>query len=206
METQKEFQRTRLNEIIETIAEGMAKHYGHGPGVWEQSIRHMLEKKYGDISEKKKCLSCNANIGIDTFHVDYTDSVTMIEVGKKVQENLAKGMPFTEANRVHISSMNDVLTGTQIDRKTQLKYLGLLAKYKVDGKHKEAKWVITKRGFKFLRNEPVPAHVTVYRKKIIKRHDELTTMRIAMSSKEESPEDRHWDTKCFDRYYEDIEL
>lgn len=206
METTKEFQRTRLNEIIETIAEGMAEHYGHGPAAWEQSIRHILVRKFGSLAEEKRCFSCDAKIGIDTFKIDYTDSFTMIEIGKKVRENIDRGIPFTQANRVKINGMQDVLNSTQINRVTQLKYLGLIAKYTENGQHKGALWVITKRGFKFLRNEPVPSQVTVYRKKIIKRTEDLTTMRIAMSSQDSTPEDRYWDTNCFERYYEDIEL
>ncbi len=133
------------------------------------------------------------------FHLDYTDAMTMIKLGRYVRLRIAQGVPFTEANKIHISGMQDELTSTQIDRKTQLRYLGLLAKVKdQDGRHKDSLWAITSWGFAFLRGESVSKTVRVWRKKIIERSEIGTTIAEALASGRSSLAEQSWDTRCFD--------
>lgn len=62
------------------------------------------------------------------------------------------------------------LTINEMTNWTKLRFFGLVAKYKVDGIHKEGKWVVTRNGWKFLKGDlQVPRYIKTFRNTIIEK-------------------------------------
>lgn len=68
---------------------------------------------------------------------------------------------------------------------TKLRFFGLVTKYKVDGVHKEGKWIITRNGWAFLRNDlAVHQRVKTFRNQLVERSEELITFQELMTDTE----------------------
>jgi hypothetical protein len=89
-------------------------------------------------------------------------------------------MGFTDANKIHIPTMQ--IPSNISKRMTIASKLGLIAKYLRNGHQQAGIWVITSRGWNALRGERVPSKVSVYRKQITERYDEVTTISEALKS------------------------
>lgn len=144
----------------------------------EEYMKHVMATKlaehYGDRwRDKKHCLNCKALMHQYTYTVNKTAARALMKYADAVGEEQSKGKTFTEANKLYLSGMHDRLTATETDQKTILRYHGLIAKVKVEGKHKDSLWAITRRGWAFLRGEPVQSSVTVWRGDIIERGDNV---------------------------------
>lgn len=198
-----EIKKSRIPEMLDALAQAAAK-TGLGNtndeliGKWRAWIENVLGTYLGEAwTDEKHCVACGAGMNAYVSHVDYTNAVAMLKLGKVVRDRIAKGTPFTDANKIHLQSAEG-LTATQIDRRTHLKYLGLIAKVKVEGKHKDALWAITRRGFQFLRNEPIPDHVVFWRKEVIEVSEDTTTLSEVLKAKDETIETHDWKTNCFE--------
>lgn len=180
--------------------QGLLDHMATRLQVPKENLYYLASEFYGDEAwhDIAKCVNCNAGAAVYDFHIDYTDAMTMIKLGEQVRHRLDTGLSFTEANKIHISGLQGILTSTQIDRKTQLKYLGLIAKYKEDGKQKDSLWVITTWGYAFLRGETVFKTARVYRKEIVERLGAID-LSEALATKSSLTE-TGWDLACFNKY------
>jgi len=139
-------------------------------------LKHMIAYNFPELNDKTKCPNCEANMTEYKYSLDAHDALLLIKLG-----NLFKGrirdMSFQEANSFQVSKMHE-LSHLLRCRTSQCRVLGLLAKQEGKGNH----WLITRRGFAALRGEHVPAHVKVWRNKIIDRFDEQTTLATALST------------------------
>lgn len=139
-------------------------------------IKGKLEQHFGEAwHDKEHCLNCGSLMRAYSFTLSPAVASTLRKLGDAVRNEMQKGKTFTEANKLYISGM-DELTATECDRKTILKYHGLLAKVKDDGKQKDAEWAITTWGWAFLRGEPVAKSVKVWRGLIQSRSEETVTI------------------------------
>jgi hypothetical protein len=113
-------------------------------------------------------------------NLTYFTAELIREMARIVRYAIITGKPFTEANRVHRTQ----ITGgyTIASQFTIASKLGLIAKVmKKDDRGKavhdsKAGWLITTRGFKFLKGEAVPASVRVFRNQIQERYEEMITI------------------------------
>lgn len=164
----------------------------------EEYMRQMMEFKlkehYGEAWEDKEhCLNCDALMRIYTYKINATACRTLIKLADHVKGEMDKGKSFTEANKIYISGLHGKLTATQTDQKTILRYHGLIAKVKVAGQHKDSLWAITTWGWAFLRGEARSATVSVWRKEIKERSEQLITINDIIGQDGTIPDTRHYD-------------
>ena len=143
------------------------------------------------LQNKATCPNCEASMQQYEPAFDYFDAKLLEAMAEVVRGNLAEGMLFTSANMVHIQKDTEADYTTK-SRQSKCRQLGVIAKYLVDGVHKESKWVITRRGWAVLRGDRFPKKVTVFRNQIIERSDEMTTMAEVMHAKQDRFEPKDW--------------
>lgn len=153
-----------------------------------------LAEHYGERwKDREHCINCGALMRAYTYTINRTAARAMIKLGEAVRERVYEGKPFTEANQLYMSGMHSRLTATETDQKTILRYHGLLAKVKKDGRHKDHLWAITRRGWAFLRGERVQKSVTVWRSEITERSEETTTIIEALQDSGTIEHNRYYD-------------
>jgi len=153
-----------------------------------------LSDHYGERwKDKEHCLNCGALMRMYTYTINKTAARTLAKLAGVVRDRVAALKPFTEANKLYISGLHDVLTATETDQKTILRYHGLIAKVKEGGKHKDNLWAITRWGWAFLRGEAMSKSVTVWRGIIQERSPEMITIREALATEGTVWDNRHYD-------------
>lgn len=140
-------------------------------------LRWALSMRFPSIDNQKRCPNCDASMQEYIFTLDCLDALLVYGMGQIVKDRVAKGKPLSEANAVHLQSeLNNYYSVPS--RSTQCSKLGLIAKVlHEDGSHNQNKgWLITERGFRFLRGDPVPKYVKVWRGQIEDRYADTVTI------------------------------
>lgn len=173
-ETNKTYRKPRIGVFVGF----MCNQYGLDEG----KVIADLRVNFPELFKKDTCANCGASMSEYIYTLDLLDSLLLFGMGKIVYERVAKGIPFTEANKIHLQSTLNTYYSVP-SRSTQCSKLGLIAKVlRKDGTHdQKAGWCITKRGFEFLAGKRVPKRVQVFRNEITDRPEELTTCAEVMS-------------------------
>ena len=169
------------------------KHYNEGklPKLWDYLVtlhaespaafssadylRAIVSKRWSSLNSKTHCPNCKASMLEYIFVLDFHNALLLKKMGDAVRQNQKDGMAFTEANKIHVVSME--APDYTRHRTTQAAKLGLIAKVKLDGVHNRKEgWVITKRGFDALRGYGVPSWVKMWREEIIERSETRVTL------------------------------
>lgn len=136
-----------------------------------ERFRAIMYRLLPELGDKSKCPNCDASMVMREQRLHYENAGLLVHMGQIVRHNLTKTNDFTAANDIHVNKDERIphnmrcVAGNTSD-------LGLIAKIK----GKAAHWCITRRGFAALRGEPVPQCVVVFRKKIVERKPEMTTI------------------------------
>lgn len=140
-------------------------------------LRAIVAQKWKALDNATQCPNCRASMQQYEYSVSYAHANLVRAMSRRVRLNMSKGMGFTEANQVHLQKDISV-DYTTASSQTQARFLGLIAKVTDDeGKHLiEKGWLITRRGFDFLNNEPVPKSVVAFRNEIVERPEGTTTI------------------------------
>lgn len=136
-----------------------------------------FHQQFPETGDPKKCPNCSASMAEYIYTLDALDCLLILGMGNVVKTRLKLGMPFTEANQVHLQKeLNHYYSVPS--RSTQCSKLGLIAKMKTKGgRHDRSKgWCITSRGFDFLAGRPVPKKVRIWRRKIEEHMAETITL------------------------------
>lgn len=170
-----EFNRGKFRAIVQVTAGIIARNPEHANNT--DYIMACLYQSMPELRDKTHCPNCEASMAQHNPQIAYHQAKLLRAMARKVRDNLEKGMPFTEANKVHVQKQLDVDFAT-MGCTAICRQLGLIAKVMTKaGKHDIKKgWAITKRGWEFLSNEPVPKEVVVFRNKIIDRSQETVTI------------------------------
>jgi len=169
--------------IVGTLLDRIAKFFGLDPVY----LRAIVYKAYPQFKDKTRCPNCNASMAIYNFSIDYLVATLVHEMGGQVKEKIKKGLPFHLANQVHVQSQIKASYAIK-SRTTWAAKLGLIAKVVKRLPNGElthdtkAGWLITKRGYSFLRNEPVPKRVSVFRNEIREHQNEVITFQEAINN------------------------
>ena len=122
---------------------------------------------------EKICPFCGASL------VERWIAITpgLVKVLVKCYENVyAKQKNLFEFNEL-------TLNHTEYANYQKLRFHALIAKHKIGGEIIEREWVITRRGFQFLRGEvQIPAKVKVFRNRVIDHDDQLVTVTNVMAN------------------------
>lgn len=155
----------------------------------------LLATVYINIPELKdhtQCANCGASMAQYEYNIDVLDIALVIGMGKQIRRGMNEGKNFTEANQIHVPTL-DVSDAVR-HRTTKCSKLGLVAKHKIDGKQVGGTWVVTNRGFNALKGDEIPTGTIVWRGQILDRPNTVTTfntVRNTYSKRMQTYERRH---------------
>lgn len=130
-------------------------------------LRAALKIAIPELANKKECPCCGASMAEYADVLDINDALLVLNMAQIVRQRTNSGVPFTEANKVRVSS--EGISHTQKCRTTKCSKLGLIAKAG------NASWSITTRGWDALRGAEVPRVRVTFRGRILERPEETTT-------------------------------
>jgi hypothetical protein len=146
-------------------------------------LRYHLKKEIPQLADPKHCPNCDASMQEYEDVLDINDVGLLEAMDRIIEHRQEKGMDFTEANKVRVSS--EYIHHTQKCRTTKCSKLGLIAKAG------NAQWSITRRGYEGLRGERVPLMRVTFRGQILERPETTVTFeeiinghRIKMAQRE----------------------
>lgn len=135
-------------------------------------IRQEVARVWPAIKDPSTCANCGSNMQIGIVTASVFHAILLLEMAKAVREEIRKGVPFTEANRIHIDRLS---IATSIKKQqSNAGYLNLIVQPK--GTKSSGYWTITTRGWAALRGDPIARSVKHWRKEIIERSQETTTL------------------------------
>ena len=167
METQ--YKQGELPKVVEAIA----LQFKLDP----KYVSAWVSVNFPQIMKKEECGNCGASMVQYVYVLDCLDALLVYGMGKIIKERLKRGVPFSEANAVHLQTELNRYYSVP-SRSTQCAKLGLITKVlNAQGKHDRRRgWLITTRGWDFLRGQPVPSQVKVFRNQIEERFDTTITI------------------------------
>jgi hypothetical protein len=159
----------------------MVKLHEESPEVFKtpQTLEKAARKTWQSLNDKSKCPNCTASMVSNVYRVDIMTVALIVNMANIVRDRMKNGEVLHEANQIHIPSMGYGSYAVK-SRMTQAHKLGLIAKVVKDKEHIPGTWLLTKRGFEALRNEPIPAEIVVFRNQIIERPEETVRIRDVM--------------------------
>lgn len=92
----------------------------------------------------------------------------------KLLKAMADHVKETGINKINFDALAGAFSIKS--QRTKMRQHGLIAKYKEDGKHVPNTWLITTKGYDFLRGRPIPAIVIVYDNQVIGHGDDTITI------------------------------
>lgn len=145
----------------------------------------LLKAQFPALQNKARCANCGAGMCEYEYQHDAVSAALLVAMARIVRHRLATGVAFSDANRVHVQTeVNRAAGYTVASATTRASYLGLVAKVRRRGTRthdRKAGWLVTARGWRFLRGEPVPASVRVFRGEITARPEGTSTLADALA-------------------------
>lgn len=132
------------------------------------------------MNEQDYCEHCGAKLKATRVRLNKTLAQTLIKL-RRLEVELGKPHIWLDHDDIHSENR---LTRSQRNNMTRLRWLGL-ARYT---ESHSGKWFITKKGYKFLRGEPVKSEVWTFRNKIMEeRRSEVETTLADVFRREGQP-------------------
>lgn len=142
----------------------------------------------------EKCPFCEASLNKYERRLDRLTVGALIKIQQAVYYKNRKlngtgHIAFKLINSVTVGMLPDDMKLTHSERcmLSILRHHGLIAKVKKDGKVVQGRWLITRKGWSFLRGNPVPNSVTTFRNKVIAHSEDLVTIYEVMTGDEYRP-------------------
>lgn len=138
-------------------------------------------------NNEERCEHCGANL--KKFWHRLTPGMTnaLIKARRYVAENPSSRNEFHIYK--HLTRENTLTTVEQMNW-TKLRFHGLVAKVRREGKVKTGYWLITRRGADFLNGEiQIPQRVQTFRNRVVARSEEMVTIKDVIGAQP------YWDKK-----------
>jgi len=167
---QHEYQATKLRPIIQLAARLVQKNPELADNM--DYLWATLASNIPGFSDKSKCTSCDRSMKISIYEADLHDALLILAMARQVKKNLAEGKTFTEANSVHIPTLQ--ASNATLKRQTKCDYLGLIKQpenWKGTGY-----WLLTGWAYKALRGEPIPKAAKYWEGHFLGRSTQTTTL------------------------------
>lgn len=125
---------------------------------------------------KNKCPHCGASMKM------YWHKITPGLIRGLLK--MRKAVVIKGENDIKIDKLPGELELTKWERAnwTKLRFHGLVAKVKKDGKTKRGRYLLTRKGTNFLNGDSIPERVQTFRNKVVDHSPENVTLSMAMSS------------------------
>lgn len=165
-----EYQATKIRAYIQ-LAVHMAK---DNPHLQENADLLWATMKYNfpELKDPAQCGGCGRSMKISIYEADLHDALLILAMARVVRENLRKGIPFTDANKVHIPTLK--ATQATLKRQTKCDYLGLVKQ--PDNWKGTGFWLLTGWAWKALRGEPISRAVKYWEGNLLVRSERTTTL------------------------------
>lgn len=124
-----------------------------------------------ELKDKTKCI-CGQSLKISLYEADLHDALLIYAMAQVVRENIKKGMTFTEANKVHIPTLQ--ATQATLKRQTKCDYLGLIKQQ--PNWSGTGFWCLTRWAWQALRGDPIPKQAKYWEGHLLGRSKAQTTL------------------------------
>lgn len=134
----------------------------------------------------KRCPHCNASLKMYWHTLKPGLVRPLVKMLKAVNQkrniynraNRTNDTPLKKVNDIRVGRLPGNLKFTTNERCnfSKLRVHGLIARVKIDGKVKSGRWLITRKGYQFLKGEKVPCKVLTFRNKVEGHSDKSVTI------------------------------
>jgi hypothetical protein len=165
-----EYQATKIRPIVQLAARMVQKHPDMADNMdylWTNVTRSVP-----GLGDKSKCGGCGRSMKITIYEADLHDALLILAMARKVRENLEKGIAFTDANKVHIPTLE--ATQATLKRQTKCDYLGLVKQ--PENWRGSGYWLLTGWAWKALRGEQIPKATKYWEGNLLGRSEATTTL------------------------------
>lgn len=138
----------------------------------EKMLKAVLLENIPELKDRAHCANCGRGMKIQVYRADLHAALFLLAMGQSVSYNLTKGMDFTEANKVHVPTLN--VTNAISKHITHCDYLGFVKQSEL--LRGTGYWSITSWGWAALRGDNVPAYAKYWAGKLIGRSEETITL------------------------------
>lgn len=165
-----EYQATKIRPIVQIVANIVKEN----PKIAEDMdyLWATLSVNIPGLNEKSKCTGCGRSMKITIYEADLHDALLILAMARVVRENIQKGINFTDANKVHIPTLQ--ATNATIKRQTKCDYLGLIKQ--PENWRGTGYWLLTRWAWKALRGEPIPKATKYWEGNLLGRSVHTTTL------------------------------
>lgn len=132
-----------------------------------------LEKEASELNEGR-CTHCDQTLKIYRYGISESMVRVLREMARRTNLQLDGG---DKAGRVIDVDATLNLKHSERTQLTKMRFHGLVAKVKEDGRQIPRHWIITTKGWSFLGNEPVPAKVLVYNNQVLGHDGGMTQIK-----------------------------
>ena len=116
----------------------------------------VLRSSFPEITDRTQCPNCGTSMKIVVYTADLHDALLILAMARKVRQNRNAGMNFTDANKIHMPTLQ--VSNTTIKRQTKCDYLGLMKQ--PDTLRNTGYWVLTHWAWKALKGHSIPKSFT----------------------------------------------
>lgn len=170
MSKQEEYCPTKIRPLMQMVARMVQKNPDLANNM--DALWASLTLSVEGLGKESECFGCGRSMKVSLYEADVLDALLVLGMAKVVQANLAKGMPFTEANKVHIPTLK--MPQGVLKRQTKCDYLGFVKQQ--DAWRYTGYWCLTSWAWKALRGEEVPRAVKYWEGNILGRSKATTTL------------------------------
>ena len=167
-----EYQATKILPIIKMTAYLINKNPDAGKPENFDFLLSSLIANIPELKDKTKCSGCGRSMKVTIYEADLLDGLLVYAMAKQVKYNLSQGIPFTEANKVHIPTLG--ATQGILKRQTKCDYLGIIKQ--PENWRGSGHWLLTGWAWKLLRGEEIPEAVKYWEGNMLARSQRTTTM------------------------------
>lgn len=136
--------------------------------LWASLIKTVGPK----LGDKSKCPGCLRSMKITIYEADLLDALLILAMARQVRENIKNGMTFTEANKVHLPTLQ--ATQGILKRQTKCDYLGLIKQN--ENWRGSGYWCLTHWAYKALRGERIPKAAKYWEGELLGRSEATVTL------------------------------
>lgn len=166
-----EYYATKLRPILQVamrIAQNNPRTLEDFDYMWANLVANIPE-----LADKKNCPCCNRSMKITIYEADLLDALLILKMAEQVRTNMAQGMTFTEANKVHLPTLK--ASQGILKRQTKCDYLGLVKQqpnWKGSGY-----WLLTTWAWKAIRGQGISRAVKYWEGTLIERSVREVTLK-----------------------------
>ncbi len=160
----KEYQRGNISGFTRFLASYFKVDYDF--------LKAVLYRQFPQLHDHSKCPNCGASMEIRIFSASIHDALVVLKLGEVVYASLRRGVPFKEANKVHVPTL--ATSDAVRHRVTITSYLGLVEQPREW--RKTGYWRLTQQGVDALRGAPVYKTASYFRGKLSEYGTEKTTL------------------------------